>query len=112
MGADSLTKRISRRSWPLILGLVWVLHNSEEVLPARQMLSSLRTIAEPLQAQALVAKLAVERFVGAILPRLAGIVQRGVDVGGVQPAQDRPRHKLGSVVGAQIARRPMRADEA
>jgi hypothetical protein len=35
------------------------------------------TGAEPLHAQALVAELAVERFVGAVLPRLSG-----VDVGG------------------------------
>jgi hypothetical protein len=38
MLTDSLTDRISRRSWYFILGFAWVLHNSEEVLLAPQTL--------------------------------------------------------------------------
>ena len=38
------------------------------------------SVAEPFEAQTLVAKLVVEALVGPILPRLAGIDQRGVDV--------------------------------
>lgn len=37
----------------------------------------LRCASEPLDEQALVAKLAVEAFVGAVLPRLTGIVEHG-----------------------------------
>ena len=37
--------------------------------------------AEPLAAQALVAELAVEAFVCAVLPRLSGIDIRGMDTG-------------------------------
>jgi len=36
-------------------------------------------IPKPLQRQKLIAELTVERFVGAILPRLAGIDERGVE---------------------------------
>ena len=45
-------------------------------------------LSKPLQAQVLVAKLPVERFVGAILPRLAGVDERGFDLRRLQPAQD------------------------
>jgi len=38
MRADSLSDRISRRWWYFILGLAWLLHDSEEVLLAPQML--------------------------------------------------------------------------
>ena len=48
-------------------------------------------IAKPLQRQELVAELAVERFVGAILPWLSRIDQRRLDAGLVQPPQDRTR---------------------
>jgi hypothetical protein len=45
----------------------------------------LRATGELLQRKELVAKLAVERFVGAILPGLAGIDQRRLDLRGGQP---------------------------
>ena len=40
----------------------------------------LDAVAKPLQAQVLVPKLAVERFVGRILPRLAGVDVRRLDL--------------------------------
>jgi len=45
MLADSLSDRISRRWWYVILGLAWVLHNSEEVLLAPQMLRFMQSDA-------------------------------------------------------------------
>jgi len=68
-------------------------------------------IAKPLQTQTFIAELAVERFVGAILPRLARIIQRGFNPCGLQPPQDRTRHKLRTVVGTQVAWRTVRAHE-
>ena len=55
-------------------------------------------VAKPLQAQMLVAKLPVERFVGAILPRLPRIDQRRLDAGLVQPPEDRARDEFRPVV--------------
>ena len=55
-------------------------------------------IPKPLQRDELVAELAVERFVGAILPRLAWIDQRRLDASVLQPPQDRAGHKLRTVV--------------
>ena len=43
-------------------------------------------VPKPLQTQVLVAELAVERFVGAILPRLPGVDERGFDLRRLQPA--------------------------
>ncbi len=63
-------------------------------------------ILEPLQAQALVAELAVEALVGTVLPRLARIDVRGVDVRRQQPAQDRAGDELRAVVGAQVRGAP------
>jgi hypothetical protein len=61
-------------------------------------------IAEPLQREVLVAELAVERFVGAILPGFARIDKRRLDLGGLQPAQNRGRDKFRPIVGAKVAR--------
>src|SRR4029434_8724695 len=58
-------------------------------------------VPEPLQAQKLVAKLAIERFAGRILPRLAGIDQRRVNRCVDEPAQNRRGHELGPIVRAQ-----------
>ena len=51
--------------------------------------------AKPFHAQALVAELAVEALVVAVLPRLAGIDQGGVDLRFGEPFQDRLAHELG-----------------
>ena len=40
-----------------------------------------RAVAEPLQREVLVAQLAIERFVGAVLPRLAWVDERRLDLG-------------------------------
>ena len=71
----------------------------------------LDAIAKPIQGQILVAQSAVERFVGRILPRLAGIDQRRLDLRLHEPAQNRARHELRSIVGAQVARRPVDAHQ-
>ncbi len=68
-------------------------------------------VSEPLQAEILVAELAVERFVGTILPRLPRIDEGGFDLRRVQPAQNGARHKLGAVVGAQVPRGAVDAHE-
>ncbi len=68
--------------------------------------------AKPLPAQALVAELAVEAFVGSILPRLARIAERGIDAGLVQPLEQCAADELGAVVRAQRARCAVHADQA
>ena len=45
MRSDSLSDRISRRWWYVILGLAFVVHNSEEVLLAPQMLRFMQSDA-------------------------------------------------------------------
>jgi hypothetical protein len=70
----------------------------------------LRPRPEPFEAQALVAELAIEALVDAILPGLAGIDQRRRDALIDEPFQKRPRHELGAVVGAQGERRPALRD--
>ena len=52
------------------------------------------TITKPLHRQALVAELAVEGFVGAVLPRLARVDQRRLDLLVSEPAQNRARQGI------------------
>lgn len=66
----------------------------------------LGTRAEPLQAEALVAQLAVEAFVAAVLRRLAGIDQRRADAAAVDPLANCAADELRAVVGAQNAGAP------
>lgn len=68
--------------------------------------------AEVFHAEALVAELAVEAFVVAVLPRLAGVDQRGVNLGFGEPLQDGVAHELGSVIRPQEGWRALRADQA
>ena len=70
------------------------------VVPAPSLDNDLRlgAGAEPFEAQALVAELAVETLRRAILPRLARIDQGGLDTLVDDPLQERPRNKLGTVV--------------
>lgn len=56
-------------------------------------------VAEPIQAQAFVPELAVEAVPGAILPWLAGVDVRGVDVLARKPLQDRLGDKLSGGLG-------------
>ena len=58
-------------------------------------------VPKPLQAHVLVATRPVERFVGAILPWLARVDERRLDVRGLHPALDRARDELGSVVPSE-----------
>jgi len=74
--------------------------------------SSFGAAAEPFHAQAFVAELAVEALVVAVLPRLAWIDQRGVDLRLGEPLQDRLAHELGAIVRAQERRRTVRADQS
>jgi hypothetical protein len=70
------------------------------------------SISKPLHAQALVLELAVERFIIPVLPRLPRIDMRRVDVRLQQPAQYRPGDELGSIVGSQVPRATVNADQS
>src|SRR5687768_404306 len=70
-----------------------------------------RAVAEPLQREMLIAELPVERFVRAILPRLAGVDERRFDLRRLEPPENRSSNELWTVVGAQVARRPVHAHE-
>ena len=72
---------------------------------------SLVETEEPVRVQTLAAELAVEAFADGILPGLAGIDQRGLDLVIGHPLQQRPRDELRLVVGAQIRRRTAFADQ-
>lgn len=72
----------------------------------------LGTGAEPFDAQAFVAELAVEGLVGTVLPRLARLVKGRVDAVVGHPLQERATDELRAVVGAQVGRRTMQADQA
>src|ERR1700692_3908894 len=69
------------------------------------------SVSEPLHTQALIAELAVERFVIAVLPGFSRIDVCGVEVRLKQPAQYRPRYKLRSVVRSQVLRAAVNADQ-
>ena len=56
--------------------------------------------AEPFEAQALVAELAVEALRRTVLPRLARIDQRGLDALLDDPLQERAGDELRPVIGA------------
>ena len=58
--------------------------------------------AEPLDAQALVAKFAVEGLVRSVLPGLSRIDQCGFDARFADPLQDRMADELGAVVGSKV----------
>lgn len=68
--------------------------------------------SEPLEAQALVAKLVVEVLVGAILPRTAGVDQRCIDPHSGEPLQDCAGDEFRSIVRAKKLRRAVDADQA
>ena len=68
--------------------------------------------AKPLDAQAFVAELAVERLAGSVLPRLAGIDEGGVDPVVGKPPEDGRADEFRTIVGAQIGRCAMHTDQA
>src|SRR6185312_4715481 len=67
---------------------------------------------KPLDTQTLVAELAVEPFVGAVLPRHAMIDKRGLDARIGEPLQDGMAYELGTVVRPQVGRRSVYAHQA
>ena len=66
---------------------------------------------ELLQRQTLVAQLAVEAFVGAVLPRLARVAQGGCDARLGDPLQDGVADELRSVVRAHEQWSAVHADQ-
>ena len=66
---------------------------------------------EPFEGQALVAELAVEALIGAVLPGFARIVQRRVDMRCAEPFEDRVADELRAVVGTQIPGRAVQRDQ-
>src|SRR5258708_26741799 len=67
---------------------------------------------EPLERQALVAELAVEALVSAVLPGFAGVVQCRVDLGFAEPFKDRVADELRPVVRTKEAWRTVLRDQA
>src|SRR6185437_13429726 len=68
-------------------------------------------ILEPLHAQTLVAELAVEGLVRAVLPGLARIDVGGIDVRLREPLQDGAGDELRAVIRTQVLRCTMHSDE-
>ena len=58
-------------------------------------------VTEPLECEALVPELAIEAFPGGVLPRLARIDIRRLDIGLAEPAQDGPGDEFRTVVIAR-----------
>src|SRR5258708_19015911 len=69
------------------------------------------SISKPLHTQALIAELAVERFIIPVLPGLARIDVRSVDVRLQKPTQYCPGDELRSVVGSQVLRAAVNANQ-
>ena len=67
--------------------------------------------SEPLLVQTLIAKPPVEALIGAVLPGLAGVVQRGLDIRFSDPRQDRVADELRAVIRAHVARRTTCTDQ-
>ena len=67
--------------------------------------------SEPLQRQTLVAQLAVEAFVGPVLPRLARVAQGGCDASLGDPLQYGVADELRSVVRSHEQRSAVDADQ-
>ena len=71
-----------------------------------------RTVAKPFHTQAFVAELAVEAFVGAVLPRFAGVDQRRIDLRPSEPFKDGVAYELRAIIGAQEPRCAVRAGQS
>ncbi len=69
-------------------------------------------IAEPFHGQAFIPELAVEAFVGPVLPWLTRINEDGFDLLFHRPFQQRRADKLRSIVGSDVTRCAMQADES
>ena len=66
---------------------------------------------EPLHRKTFVAELAVERLVGAVLPRLSRFAERRIDVLSRKPSQHRFRDELWPIIRSQHLGRTMNADQ-
>ena len=73
--------------------------------------AGLLAASEPFERQALIAELAVEALVVAVLPGFARIDVRGVDARVGEPGEDRVADELRAVVRAQETRCAARRDE-
>ena len=69
-------------------------------------------VSEPLQRQMFVPEFPVEGFVRTVLPGLARIDERRLNLGDLQPSQNRGSHELGAVVGPQMTGTAVDAHEA
>ncbi len=58
-------------------------------------------VAKPLQREMFIPELPVERFVGAILPRLPGVDERRLDRRRLEPFENRPGDKLWPIVPSE-----------
>ena len=74
--------------------------------------AGLDTIAEPLRRQTLVAELAVEALVVAVLPKFARVDERSLHLCLCEPIQDRVADEFGPVVRTQEPRRTVLGDQA
>ena len=72
----------------------------------------LQPVAEPFHGQAFIPELAVETFIGAVLPGLAWITQHRFQSFILDPSQQSQAYKLGAVVTVQIARCTGHTDNA
>ena len=68
--------------------------------------------AEPFQTEAFIAQFPVEALVGAVLPRLARIDQRRLDVRFNDPGQDRLADELRAIVRPHVTGSPALADQS
>ena len=68
-------------------------------------------VAKPLDGQTFVSELAIEAFIGAVLPGFAGIDERGFDVRVGEPLEKCVADEFRTIVRAQVARRPVRGDQ-
>jgi hypothetical protein len=71
----------------------------------------LGAMPEPLQREVSVAQRAVERFVDAVLPGPARVDEGRPDLGGLQPAENRPCDELRPIVGAEVPWGEFEAEE-
>jgi len=69
------------------------------------------TVPETLDAQAFVPELAVEALINTVLPRRAQVDQRQIHILVLGPPQDGTGDELRPIVGTQVARRAVHADQ-
>jgi len=88
--------------WPGLIELTSVLFDKD---------LRINPVFEPLHVQTLIPELAVEGLVHSVQPRLSGIDVGCVDVGLRQPFQYCSGHEFRAVVGSEVLRRTVGANE-